>query len=65
MTLYVHRFWGTYKFNDPLGFMYCFQNRILKSNVFQETMTLTKAYSYLKLEKVRQLTEFREEKRVL
>lgn len=53
MTLYVHRFGELTKFNDPLGFIYCFQNRILKSNIFKGNNDIDKAYSYLKLEKVK------------
>lgn len=52
MTLYVHRFGELTKFNDPLGFIYCFQIRILKSNIFKGNNDIDKVYSYLKLEKV-------------
>ena len=52
MTLYVHRVGELTKFNDPLGSIYCFQIRILKSNIFKENNDIDKVYSYLKLEKV-------------
>lgn len=52
MTLSVYRFGELTKFNDPLGFIYCFQIRILKSNIFKGNNDIDKTYSYLKLEKV-------------